>query len=178
MINKRQLLIGAGSVLAASTLPAIAHKNADGVALKAIEHPKPNFEVLYVPLEKSTSFRDTPCAFYRSIGGGNGKYRAFLGRFNNWVKDDGTYFIDFKILVQEKISFAATQLETATDEQKAYVLKDYKENGMTVSEMPEAMLKNHLRMLEHRGPINAKDIAYWTEWKKNNSQYNYSHWSE
>jgi hypothetical protein len=141
MINKRQLLLGAGSVLAASTLPAIAHKNANGVELKAIEHPKPNFEILYVPLEKSTDFRNMPCAVYREIAGGNGNYKAFLGRYNKCFNDDGTRSVGFKLLVKEEISFAAKQLETATDEQKDYVLKHYKENGMTVSEMPEAMLK-------------------------------------
>jgi hypothetical protein len=175
MINKRQLLLGAGSVLAASTLPAIAHKNADGVALKAIQHPKPNFEVLYVPLEKSTSFRDTPCAVYREFKGEGTSFNAYLVRFNNYFNDDGTRFMCYKLLVQEEISFAAKQLETATYEQKEYVLEDYKENGVTVAEMPEAMLRNHLRMLEHRGPVNAKDIAYWTGWKKNNS---YLNWSE
>jgi hypothetical protein len=175
MINKRQLLLGAGSVLAASTLPALAHKNADGVALKATEHPKPAFEVLYVPVEKSTSFRDMPCAVYREIKGGNGIYRAYLVRFNKCIDDDGMCSLGFKLLVEEEVSFAAKQLEAATDEQKANLLKEYKENGVSVAEMPEEMLKNHLRMLEHRGPVNAKDIAYWDEWKKNNS---YLGWSE
>jgi len=166
MINKRQhwprLLLGAGSV----TLPATAHKNANGVALKAIEHPKPNFEVLYVPLEKSTSFRDTPCAVYQEFKGGSESLRAYLVRFNNYFNNDGTRFMCYKLLVLEEISFAAKQLETATYEQKEYVFEDYKENGVTVAEMPEAMLRNHLRMLDRHGPENAKDIAYWTEWQR------------
>jgi len=168
MINKRQFLLGAGSVLAASTLPALAHKNADGVALKAIEHPKPFFEVLYLPLEKATRFCDTPCALYWELSNGNkAGTRTFFGRFNYIFNDDGTNQVGWKLNVDEKVSFAAQQLNTATEEQKEYVKKDYQVNGMTVAEMPEAMLRNHLRMLDEHGPMNAKDIEYWIEWEKN-----------
>jgi len=172
MINKRQLLLGAGSVLAASTLPAIAHKNADGVALKTIEHPKPFFEVLYVPLDKSSPLRDTPCAVYREMNNNGGHVeRAFLGRFNYWFNKDGTNFVDFKLIVQEKVSVAAWRPDDVTREQKENLLKYYKENGVTVAEMPENMLRKHLSKLEQYGPMNAKDIKYWDNWLQHNTEY-------
>jgi len=162
MINKRQLLLGAGSVLAASTLPAIAQKNADGVALKTMKHPQPFFEVLYVPVEVSTRFRDLPCAVYRELRSGTGEIeRAYLGRFNYLFEKDGTNHIGFKIIVHEEISMAAYHPESATQEQRDRLLKDYKEIGMVVSELPEAMYKNYLRFINQYGPVNAKEIERW-----------------
>jgi hypothetical protein len=162
MLNKRQLMIGAGSVLATAAMPATGHEN----AFKGVyEKRKPFFEVLYVrccPEEHTQNhWYNFPGAVYTEVEFLDGvKGKAFLGRFNHAQHHDGTPYIGWKIAVNEKVSFAARLASDATKEQGQNLLNSYRKHGMSVTEMPPLMLNKHLDLLSKYGPMNQAELDH------------------
>ena len=163
MLNKRQLMIGAGSVLATAAMPATGHEN----AFKGVyEKRKPFFEVLYVRCcrgeHTQNHFYNFPEAVYTEVEFLDGvKGKAFLGRFNHAQHHDGTPYIGWKIAVNEKVPFAAKWWASdATEEQGQNLLNSYRKHGMSVTEMPPLMLNKHLDLLSKYGPMNQAELDY------------------
>ena len=156
MINKRQLLLGAGSVLATSVMPAASHENAIN---HIYEKRKPFFEVLYVK-SCPVAWGNFPEAVYIEVKFVDGvKGKAFLGRFN-YAHSDGVPMIGWKIVVNEKVSFAVRQISDATPDQIAFLKQHYREHGMSVTEMPPLMLNKHLELLRKYGPMNQAELDH------------------
>jgi hypothetical protein len=154
-------MIGAGSVLATSAMPATSHEN----AFKGIyEKRKPFFEVLYVrccPEEHTENhWYNFPEAAFTEVEFVDGvKGKAFLGRFN-YAHSDGVPMIGWKVVVNEKVSFAAKLASYATKDQIEFLKQQYREHGMSVTEMPPPMVNKHLDLLRKYGPMNQAELDH------------------